>query len=103
LRTQTFLADLANPGRFAAGCRVTVYAENANGNATSIRSISGSSTQIDLPYGIAVDSSENVYVTQGATDSLNVYSKNANGNVAPIRVIAGPKTKLDLPTDLIVR
>jgi len=87
----------------SAGCCITVYAKNANGNVAPIRSISGSNTQIDGPYGIAVDSDDDIYVTQGKTNSINVYSKRANGNVAPVRVIRGSKTKLNVPTGLIVQ
>jgi sugar lactone lactonase YvrE len=92
----------STPPGSAAGCCITVYAKNANGNVAPIRSINGSNTQIDLPYGIAVDSKDNIYVTQGKTNSINVYAKGANGNVAPIHVISGSKTKLNVPTGLIV-
>lgn len=65
-----------------SGCCITVYDKNANGNVAPIRSISGSNTQIDFPGGIAVDSDDNIYVTQLKTNSVNVYAKDANGNAA---------------------
>lgn len=55
-----------------------------------------------LPGGIAVDSDDNIYVTQLKTNSVNVYAKNANANAAPIRVINGSKTKLNEPSDLTI-
>ena len=80
-----------------------MYGKNANGNVPPIRSINGSKTQINVPYGIAVDSADNIFVTQAKTNSINVYAKGANGNVAPIRVITGSKTMLNVPTDLVVQ
>jgi hypothetical protein len=52
--------------------------------------------------GIAVDSNDNIYVTNAGANGLNVYSKGANGNVAPIRVISGSKTQFNVPTDLAI-
>jgi sugar lactone lactonase YvrE len=92
----------STPPGSTAGCCITIYAKNANGNVAPIRSIGGSNTQIDLPYGIAVDSQDNIYVSQAKTNSITVYGKGATGNVAPIRVISGPKTKLNVPSGLVV-
>jgi 6-phosphogluconolactonase (cycloisomerase 2 family) len=85
-----------------AGCCVTVYAKDANGDVAPIRSISGSNTEIDGPNGIALDSDDNVYVTDYFTNSVTEYVKNANGNVAPIRTISGSSTLLDEPVGLTV-
>jgi len=93
----------STPSGSVAGCCITVYAKNANGNVAPIRSIGGPKTQIYWPYGIAVDSQDNIYVTQGKTNSINVYAKGANGNVAPIRVVSGSRTELNVPKGLVVR
>jgi hypothetical protein len=93
----------STPNGSPSGCCITIYDKNANGNVAPIRSINGSNTQIDVPYGIAVDSKDNIYVTQAKTNSINVYAKGANGNVAPIRVITGSKTKLNGPTVSVVK
>jgi 6-phosphogluconolactonase (cycloisomerase 2 family) len=85
-----------------AGCCVTVYAKDANGDVAPIRTISGSNTGIDGPNGIAVDSDDNVYVAEYFTDSVTEYAKNAHGNVAPIRTISGSNTLLDEPAGLTV-
>jgi hypothetical protein len=85
-----------------AGCCVDVFAKNANGNVAPLQSINGSNTQIDKPFGIAVDSNDNIYVSEGGTNSITVYAKGANGNVAPIRVVSGSKTLLNVPTDLAI-
>ena len=80
-----------------------VFDKHADGNVAPIRTISGSLTQIDHPFGIAVDADENIYVSENATNSITVYPKGANGNVAPLRVVAGPKTMLNGPEQLIVQ
>ncbi|MGP8099314.1 MAG: NHL repeat-containing protein [Candidatus Cybelea sp.] len=85
-----------------AGCCVTVYAKGANGNVAPIRTISGSNTELDGPNGIALDSDDNVYVSDYFTNSVTEYAKNANGNVAPIRTISGSNTLLDEPGGLTV-
>lgn len=93
----------SSPVGSATGCCVMVFDKHANGNVSPIRTISGSLTQIDNPYGIAVDADENIYVSENATNSITVYAKGANGNVAPVRVITGAKTMLNGPEQLIVQ
>jgi 6-phosphogluconolactonase (cycloisomerase 2 family) len=76
-----------------AGNSVIVYASGATGDAKPIQDISGSKTGLGGPFGVAVDGSDNIYVTNiqdgGATDVITVYSAGATGNVAPIRDIIG--------------
>jgi hypothetical protein len=89
-----------------SGCCVTVYGKNANGNVAPIRTISGGQTGLTGPDGIALDSNDNIYVTQyppsGASPSVTVFEKGANGNVVPIRTIAGSKTGIDGPAGITV-
>ena len=91
-------ATLGSP----AGCCVTVYAKGANGDVAPIRTISGANTELDGPNGIALDSDDNVYVSDYFDNSVTEYAKNANGNVAPIRTISGSNTLLDEPGGLTV-
>lgn len=78
-----------------------MYAPNASGNASPIRTIRGSETRIDIPRGIAVDSAGRIYVVTARppTDhgSILVFAATANGNVAPIQRITGDGTSLNLP------
>ena len=76
---------------------VTVYAANANGNVSPIRTISGSRTRLNGPVGIALDAGDNIYVANSTSSVVTVYSPSANGNAAPIRTIAGSKTGLVSP------
>ena len=83
-----------------AGNRITEYAPNSNGDARPVRVISGSKTLLSNPWGIALDSSSNIYVTNG--DSINVYAANAKGNASPERLISGSLTKLGEPEGIAV-
>jgi hypothetical protein len=89
-----------------AGCCVTAYAKNANGNATPIQSIGGAQSGLTGPDGIAVDSNDNIYITQyppnSGTPSVAVFKKGATGDVPPIRTIVGSKTGLDGPAGITV-
>jgi sugar lactone lactonase YvrE len=83
---------------------VTVYAAGAHGNVAPIQTIAGPSTKLIYPLGIAVDSTDAIYVTSCAAPSrcgigtsegaLLVFAPGANGNVAPIRAIEGQNTGL---------
>jgi hypothetical protein len=98
---------ISNAGPKHGKPSVTVYAKGANGNAVPIRTISGADTALTGPNGIALDSRDNIYVTNVTSLSgggtVNVYAKSANGNVAPIRTISGSNTSLDVPAGISVR
>lgn len=88
---------------------VQIFAAGANGNATPVAWLSGKNTQIDYPYGIAVDDAGYIYVgncpqtgtyPQGA---ILVFAPGAHGDVKPIQTIAGSKTDLDCVNDLTVK
>lgn len=64
---------------------VTVYAANADGNATPIRVIKGSNTGLFSAQGIAVDRAGLIYVA--SYNNIGVFAANASGNVAPLRAI----------------
>jgi hypothetical protein len=79
---------------------VTVYAAGANGNATPIRTISGSNTGLNLSGSIALDALGEINVANLGGQSVTVYAKGANGNVAPIRTIAGSMTGFSGPVSV---
>ncbi len=97
-----YVANISGPSGFGPGS-VLVYAAGANGNPTPIQAISGTSTGLNSPYGLAVDAQENIYATNpGGTSgpSVTVYAAGANGNAAPIQTISGSNTGLGLPEAL---
>lgn len=78
-------------------------------NFTPVATISGAVTGINQPTGIAIDSSNNIYVSdQNSTvctpncAAILVFGPGANGAVAPTRFIAGKNTLLTAPTDVKV-
>ncbi len=80
---------------------VLFFARNANGNVEPAGEISGSHTMLTEPYGLAMDSQNNIYVAN-INNTITVYAAGSQGNVAPIRTIAGKKTKLNGPGGLAV-
>jgi sugar lactone lactonase YvrE len=90
---------------------VTFY--TSTGNVAPAATISGPSTQLNVPVGIAVDSIGNIWVANdgsllGGVDMITVYPPGSNGDVAPAMmlsngnlvnnaVISGPLTVLNLP------
>ncbi len=69
---------------FTGADGVATYTLSSHGG-TQIRSLGGSATGINGPYGIAYDSTGNLYV---ASSSIVVFAPGASGNVAPSRTIS---------------
>jgi len=104
---QLYVANLStynNPGSQS----VTVYPAGASGNVAPMFRISGGSTGLFNPIGIAVDASGSMYVgNYGNTDqgpanfatAVTIYSAGSNGNTAPSRTIIGSMAE---PTGLVV-
>jgi hypothetical protein len=85
------------PGEYKAGRfeapSIRVYNSNDDGNASPIRTIQGTSTQLAWPMGIDVDRTRNeLAVANYGTSSVLIFSRTATGNVAPIRVLGGSRT-----------
>ncbi|HLH75686.1 MAG TPA: hypothetical protein VKV28_02665 [Candidatus Binataceae bacterium] len=77
---------------------ITIFAEDAKGDAAPLRTIQGARTQLDWPTGIAVDTRHNeIAVANTAGGSILIFSRTARGNVAPVRVIKGPRTGVTIP------
>ena len=83
---------------------VYVYPVGSNGNAGPSATISGGNTGLCYPYGIALDSSGNIYVADEGAASVFVYPPLASlpsqpnyPNVTPIATISGNQTGLSGP------
>jgi sugar lactone lactonase YvrE len=83
---------------------VYVYPLGSNGNAAPSATISGGNTGLCYPYGIALDSSGNIYVADEGAASVFVYPPLASlpkqpnyPNVTPIATISGNNTGLSGP------
>jgi hypothetical protein len=79
---------------------VKVFAPNANGAATPIRTFSNAG--IKNAKGIALDASNKVYIANFGDDSITVFAAGASGSVSPIRTIAGAATTITQPIGISV-
>jgi 6-phosphogluconolactonase (cycloisomerase 2 family) len=79
---------------------IVVYAANASGPATPLRTISGSLSQLSIAAGLIVHNSEIAVVNYGS-NSITVYPENGDGNIPPLRQIIGPDTELFGPQGII--
>lgn len=90
--------------------RVMVYSAGSKGNVSPINTISGDRTDLWFPYGVALDTSGKIYVTNNASmggrfgapedeyeDRVTVYLAGAKGNIAPVARIAGKETGIGQP------
>ncbi len=97
---------VTNDGSVAGGeDSVTIYASGSNGNVAPTATITGPDTQLDLPSGIAVDTSGNIYVANdgslgGGADTITVYPPGSTGDAAPSAVISGLLTDLSQPNGI---
>ncbi len=86
----------------ADGGAVTIYPAGSGGNIAPSATISGSSTDLSMPTGIALDASGNIYVANQNGNTVTVYPPGSNGNVEPSSVIGGSNTGLFNPTGIAV-
>ncbi|HEV2261734.1 MAG TPA: NHL repeat-containing protein [Candidatus Rubrimentiphilum sp.] len=71
-------------------------------NEAPIVNIGGPATGLIAPTGIALSSTNVIYVADpdNGNPSIRIFAAGSNGNVAPTRVIAGPATLLSNPVDV---
>jgi sugar lactone lactonase YvrE len=67
---------------------VFVYPAGSNGNISPSATITGTNTGLGIPAGIAIDSSNRIYVIEEESSSVLVYPAGSNGNIAPTTTIA---------------
>lgn len=97
---KTYVVDTNYSGRNMSSSPgfILVFKPGANGSVFPIRVIAGPLTKLAGPYGIAVSSHGEMYVTNYAQKQpypeILVFAAGASGNVKPIRTIRGPKTQL---------
>lgn len=77
---------------------VVEYAPGSTGNTSTVATISGATSCVSLPTGVALDTSNRIYVANeaacpaghGGGGSVTIYAAGANGDVAPTYSIFGP-------------
>ena len=84
---------------------ITVYASQATGNVIPVLQIAGALTGLAQVRGIAVDSSQNMYVANvtpspSLQSEIEAFGANSSGNISPAAVFAGSSTGLKSPVGL---
>jgi sugar lactone lactonase YvrE len=95
-----YLTDSTTNGVGQPIDQVLVFPQNANGGPVPAQDITGTSTGLSVPEGIAVDRSGNMWVTNSNTSSITEYNAGATGNVAPINTVQGGATLLSAPVGI---
>jgi hypothetical protein len=113
---------VANQATFTGGFSVRVYPPGRNGNFAPSATISGEPTKrkypLIVPTGIALDSHDNIYVTNdggtvqgmsqsfaekfGYSGSVTIFGARSHGKVKPDAWITGPNTGLRDPYGIAV-
>src|SRR2546427_9489988 len=57
---------------------IAVYPPGASGNVAPARTISGTNTGLDFPFGVALDSAGNLYAANSRVKSITVYPPGAS-------------------------
>ena len=83
----------------SADSAVTEYAAGSNGNVAPTATITGASTQLGAPDGVAIDSAGDLFVST-PSDLIAVFAPGATGDVFPVDTIAGAGTGLATPSDV---
>ena len=81
---------------------LTAYAANASGAASPVATITGASTGLDGPTGVAVGPSGTIYVTNSLSDSITEYAAGAQGDATPKATVSGAQTGLDGPSSVTI-
>jgi hypothetical protein len=91
---ELLVANAANLGSPSGPASVTVYNRTDDGNATPKRTLSGGSTGLNGPIGIALDRAHGQIAVSSSGGSITVYPRDANGDTAPLQTISGGSTGL---------
>ena len=91
---------------------VSVYASGSTGDIKPIATIGGADTGLVFPYGIALDSNENIFVLNVNSNffgcprcdqhSIRIFAAGSHGDAAPMATIAGPSAGLNFPRGIAV-
>ncbi len=100
---------VTNTSKDPSSSAVEVYPAGSNGDVAPIATINGDQTELGNPQGVALDSNDNIFVTNDGLissgrevsplpyDSVNVYPAGSNGDVAPAVLIRGGMTGFNSP------
>ncbi|KRC65910.1 hypothetical protein ASE12_14755 [Aeromicrobium sp. Root236] len=84
---------------------IAIYAANTESSTPPIRTITGANTHLHGASSLALDSSDNLYVTNatdGADGSVTVFAPGTSGDAFPIKRLSGGNTGIKYPTGVAV-
>jgi hypothetical protein len=81
---------------------VSIFAADAAGNTAPLRTISGNATDLNSPYGIAVDAAGNISAANENGPTITTYAADATGNEPPAHELVGADTGLNAPSSIAV-
>ena len=81
---------------------VTDYPLGSSGDVAPSATIAGDATQLDYPFGIAVDPTGEIYVANYSGIDVTLYAPGSNGNAPTDGVISGPDSGLTNPEGIAV-
>src|SRR5215204_122646 len=76
---------------------VTVFGPDADGNVPPIRVLTGIQVGNGNLHAMAIDRSDNLYLSQNLPAIISVFEPGADGTVTPVRTIHGSNTGLLVP------
>ncbi len=86
----------------ADGSALKVFAADANGSPSPLQTITGSTTHLSGPAGVAIGS-DDIFVADTSTPAVTSYKIAWTGNKAPLTDLTGSLTKLAAPVGIAFR
>jgi DNA-binding beta-propeller fold protein YncE len=82
---------------------INVYADSASGNTKPLRTVSGPSTGLNWPMGVALDPSHGeIVVANNGDNSILFFNRTATGDARPSRLLRGGRTGIASPMGVAV-
>lgn len=93
--------DKTSTGGFGTGGFISVFDNDANGDAPPVQALRGPDSRLSVPLAIAADSKGLIYVVNG-NNTITVYDPKRGGPLKPVRFIGGPRTTMNCPCEIAV-
>jgi sugar lactone lactonase YvrE len=91
---------VANTGNNTITAYVPVATTTVPANEAPFLTISGSSTGLNAPFGLAFDTLGQLWVGNQGNNTIEVFAAGAFGNAAPVLTFSGASTQLNHPQQI---
>lgn len=82
---------------------LTIFEDNAKGNARPVRTIQGPHTHLNWPMGIDLDvQHDEIAVADNGDNSVVIFRRTDSGDAVPLRIIRGPRTGIASPMGVAI-